>query len=129
MSIPKNHSTFSGNSNVSAQDRSEAIDFVNRLNFAFDHWNIAEMNDAFSKNCIVEHPQGRVEGRATIAKFLDAYKPLTVGIRCVPLNHIVDANEDGSLTVTYFNVFIRVTRAAETHLLKDQPMHDSNIGL
>jgi len=29
-------------SNVSAQDRVEAIDFVNRLNFAFDHWNIAE---------------------------------------------------------------------------------------
>jgi hypothetical protein len=39
MSIPKNHSTFLANSNVSAQDRIEAIDFVNRLNFAFDHWN------------------------------------------------------------------------------------------
>ena len=78
MSIPKNHSTFSANSNVSAQDRTEAIDFVNRLNFAFDHWNIAEMNEAFSENCIVEHPRGRVEGRAAIAKFLDAYKPLTL---------------------------------------------------
>ncbi len=45
------------------------------------------------------------------------------------LNHIVDANEDGTLTVMYFNVFIRVKRAAETHLLTEQPMHDSNIGL
>jgi hypothetical protein len=47
----------------------------------------------------------------------------------VALNHIVDVNEDGSLTVTYFTVFIRVTRTAEMHLLKDKPMHDSNIGL
>jgi hypothetical protein len=52
-----------------------------------------------------------------------------VGIRRVALNHLVDANEGGTLTVTYFNVFIRVTRAAETHLLTDQLMHDSNIGL
>ena len=69
MGIPQNHSTFLANSNVSAQDRSEAIDFVNRLNFAFDHWNIAEMNDAFSETCIVDHPRGRVEGRAASAKF------------------------------------------------------------
>ena len=93
MSIPKKHSTFSANSNVSAQDRTEAIDFVNRLNFAFDHWNIAEMNEAFSENCIVEHPRGRVEGRAAIAKFLDAYKPLTLGIRRVALNHTVTFTE------------------------------------
>jgi hypothetical protein len=31
--------------------------------------------------------------------------------------------------VTYFTVFIRVTHTAEMHLLKDKPMHDSNIGL
>ena len=69
MGIAQNHSTFLANSNVSAQDRSEAIDFVNRLNFAFDQWNIAEMNDAFSETCIVDHPRGRVEGRAASAKF------------------------------------------------------------
>src|ERR1700739_866639 len=111
MSIQKNHSTFSANSNVSAQDRSEAIDFVNRHNFAFDHWNIAEMNEAFSENCIVEHPRGRVEGRAAIAKFLDAYKPITLGIRRVALNHTVDANEDGSLTVTKVGVVTTCPRS------------------
>jgi hypothetical protein len=31
--------------------------------------------------------------------------------------------------VTYFNVFARLTRAGDAHLLEDQPMNDSDIGL
>jgi hypothetical protein len=69
MSIPKNHSTFSANSNVSAQDRTEATDSVNRLNFAFDHWNIAEMNEAFSENCIVEHPRAELKDAPQLQNF------------------------------------------------------------
>jgi hypothetical protein len=62
------------------------VDLVNRVNFAFDYWNIAEMNDAFSENVIVDHPRGRIEGRAASAKFLDADKPLTMGIRRMDLS-------------------------------------------
>ena len=39
------------------------------------------------------------------------------------------ASNDGSLTVTYFNVFIRVTTTTDANLLAGQLMHDSAIGL
>jgi hypothetical protein len=41
MSIPQNHSTFSADSKALAQHLNKAILEIG-LNFAFDHWNIAE---------------------------------------------------------------------------------------
>jgi SnoaL-like domain len=113
---------------VTAQDRSDAIDLVNRLNFAFDHWQLDELLDSFTENAIFEHPRGRGQGRVEIARFLDAYQPLTIGVRRLALNHIVTAGADGSVTVTYFNVLVRLTTPADAHLLAEAPLLESEAG-
>ena len=39
---------------VNAADRSEVIDLVNRLNFAFDIWDLETMLDAFTEDAVVQ---------------------------------------------------------------------------
>ena len=44
---------------VSAQDRSDVIDLVNRLNMAFDVWDLDTMLGLHTDDFTVHHPQGR----------------------------------------------------------------------
>ena len=47
---------------VSAQDRSDVIDLVNRLNMAFDIWDLDTMLSLHTDDFTVHHPKGTAQG-------------------------------------------------------------------
>ena len=66
---------------VSAQDRSDVIDLVNRLNMAFDVWDLDTMLGLLTDDFTVHHPKGVATGHDQMVAFYKAYYPLTVGVR------------------------------------------------
>ena len=98
---------------IPAADWLKVIDVVNRLNMAFDYWDVEAILEVNTEDCTVEHPHGLVRGRDELRAFLDAYRPLTDGVRRSNLNQVVDANDDGTLTVTSQIILLRVAAAGE----------------
>jgi hypothetical protein len=103
--------------------RVDAVDFVNRVNFLFDRWDPAALLDCFTDDVTVEHPLGRSEGRAELAAFLEAYEPITLGVRRHNCNHVVDVGpEDGEIVVTYHILLVRIAPSSEAARLRSEPM-------
>lgn len=93
---------------VPAQHRMECIDLVNRLNLAFDEWDLETMIAAFTEDGTVEHPKKDVNGHAELRDFYESYRPLTLGVRRQALNHVVDGLPGGLVRVTSYNQLVRV---------------------
>lgn len=104
---------------VNADDRCQVIDTVNRLNLAFDVWDIDTMVAVFTEDGIVEHARGTVRGHEALRSFYDAYRPLTFGVRRQAVNHVVDGLPDGTIRVYSYNMLVRVAPAADHELVKD----------
>lgn len=115
-------SYFVRNKQVDAQIRSDAIDFVNRVNFYFDRWEFEELLSAFADDVVVDHPLGRSVGKAELKLFLEAYEAITLGVRRHNCNHVVDVLDSGEVQVTYYILLIRVAPSSEAHALKAAPM-------
>src|SRR6202008_2057806 len=98
---------------IPAADWLKVIDVVNRLNMALDYWDVEAILEVYTEHCPVDHPHGLVRGRDELRAFLDAYRPLTDGVRRSHINHVVDANDDGTLTVTSQIILLRVAAAGE----------------
>jgi len=98
---------------IPAADWLKVIDVVNRLNMALDYWDVEAILEVYTEDCTVEHPHGLVRGRDEVRAFLDAYRPLTDGVRRSNINLVVDANDDGTLTVTSQIILLRVAAAGE----------------
>ena len=96
---------------VDPRDRGDVIDLINRFNIAVDEWDLEAMFAAYTEDAVVHHPRGVVRGYDAFRKFFDAYRPLTLGVRRHSLNHIVDAHEDGTLSVRHYTVLVRVAPA------------------
>ena len=109
--------------------RTEVIDFVNRLNMAFDIWDLETMVEAFTEDCVVYHPRGTVRGHEEVRRFYDGYRPLTIGVRRQNLNHVVDANEDGTITVVCYNMLVRVAPAERAETVRDSMLTQDVTGL
>ena len=105
---------------VPAQDRAECIDLINRLNLAFDEWDIETMVAAFTPDATVTHPKGDVRGHDQLRAFCEAYYPLTLGVRRQAVNHVVDGLPNGLVRVTSYHQLIRVAAPAEDRTVKDQ---------
>jgi hypothetical protein len=111
MSRPQNLGLVSHS--IPAADWLKVIDVVNRLNMAVDYWDVDAILEVMTEDCTIEHPHGLVRGRDEHRAFLDAYRPLTDGVRRSHINHVVDANDDGTLTVTSQIILLRVAAAGE----------------
>ncbi|NKM00987.1 nuclear transport factor 2 family protein [Rhizobium leguminosarum] len=107
---------------INADTRSEAIDFVNRVNFLFDRWQSEDLLAAFSDDVIVDHPLGRSAGKEELAAFLKAYEPITHGVRRHNCNHVVDAGPGDDIVVTYYILLIRIAPSSQAGKLKTAPM-------
>jgi hypothetical protein len=107
---------------IDADTRSEAIDFVNRVNFLFDRWLPEELLAAFSDDVIVDHPLGRSAGKEELAAFLKAYEPITLGVRRHNCNHVIDAGPGEDIIVTYYILLIRIAPSSQADKLKAAPM-------
>lgn len=94
-------------------DQAKVIDMVNRLNLAFDHFDLEAMIEVFTGDCVVEHPLGTVRGHVELRRFYESYRPLTVGVRRHSTNHVVDALDGGTLRVTSHGVLVRIAPAGE----------------
>jgi hypothetical protein len=98
---------------IPAADWLKVIDVVNRLNMAFDYWDVEAIVEVMTEDYIGEHPHGLIRGREELRAFLDAYRPLTDGVRRSHTNQVVDANDDGTLTVTTHIILLRIAPAGE----------------
>jgi hypothetical protein len=114
---------------VSAQDRSDVIDLVNRLNMAVDIWDLDTMHGLQTDDFTVHHPKGTATGHDQMVAFYEAYYPLTVGMRRQHLNHVVTGNDDGTITVLSYNLLIRVATPERAAALKGQSVVEGEPGL
>ena len=114
---------------IDAGVRTEVIDVVNRLNMAFDIWDVETMVEAFTEDCVGYYPRGRAGGHEEVRRFYDGYRPLTIGVRRQNLNHVVDANEDGTITVVCYNMLVRVVPAERAEIVRDSMLTQDVTGL
>ncbi|WP_158166604.1 nuclear transport factor 2 family protein [Mycolicibacterium smegmatis] len=110
-------------------DHAEVVNLLNRLNMAFDFWDVEGMVQAFAVDAVVAHPRGDVRGRDELRAFLDDYRPLTVGVRRVQANHVIDVDHGGDVTVTSYNMLIRVARPGDAEAAAAATVYDAATGL
>ncbi|MDG4782466.1 nuclear transport factor 2 family protein [Micromonospora sp. WMMD961] len=92
---------------VDPGDWTSAVDFVNRLNWLFEAYDLEAMINAFLPDATVHHTHGAIRGATQIRAFLtDGYPYLIPGVNRHASNHIVDPDVDGVM-VRYQNLLIR----------------------
>lgn len=105
---------------VDPADRISAIDFINRLNWLFDAWDIDAMVDAFLPDSVTYHTHGVTRGWAETRRFFQqAYPYIVPGVSRVATNPIVDADGDGVI-VRYHNLLIRYSTEASPNVVTGQ---------
>lgn len=92
---------------VDAADRASAVDFINRVNWFFETWDVEAMIDAFLPDAVAYHFHGTISGHAEIRRFFEHdYPYLIPGVSRHATNHIVDPDGDG-VVVRYQNLLVR----------------------
>ena len=109
---------------VDATDWTSAVDFVNRVNWRFETWDVEAMIDSFQPDAVAYHFHGTIRGHAEIRRFFEQdYPYLIPGVSRHATNHIVDADEDG-VVVRYQNLLIRHAQPRDARALgAGQVMH------
>ncbi|WP_285423817.1 nuclear transport factor 2 family protein [Pseudomonas sp. efr-133-TYG-103a] len=115
--------------NVDPADRISAIDFVNRLNWWFETWDVESMLNAFLPDAVAYHFHGTLNGRGEMRQFFERdYPYLIPGVSRHATNHIVDADEDG-VVVRYQNLLVRYASPESAAALGDGQAIKSPDGL
>ncbi|MET8770799.1 nuclear transport factor 2 family protein [Streptomyces sp. NPDC004658] len=105
------------------------IDLVNRLNRAVDEWDMDVLVGSFTEDGVLHHPRGTVQGHEQLKRFYDDHRPLTAGVRRACLNHVVDRNDDGTLTVTSNCLAFRVAEPDAATAVGPEPVTVNRNGL
>jgi hypothetical protein len=93
---------------VNPADWVSAIDFINRVNWLFDAWDIDAMVEAFLPDSVTHHTHGINRGRLETRRFFQEQYPYTVpGVSRHATNPIVDADGDDGVIVRYHNLLVR----------------------
>jgi hypothetical protein len=93
---------------VEPADCVSAIDFIHRVNWLFDAWDIDAMVEAFLPDGVTHHTHGINRGRAETRRFFQEQYPYTVpGISRHATNPIVDPDGDDGVIVRYHNLLVR----------------------
>ncbi|GKZ30086.1 hypothetical protein AbraIFM66950_007695 [Aspergillus brasiliensis] len=93
---------------VTLEERTTAIEFVNCHNFIFEEFDHAKMIATFLPDAVIYHPHGSVRGLSEMKPFLEnVYGFFIPGISHNATNHIVDRDVDGGLIVRYKETLIR----------------------
>lgn len=114
---------------VAPEDWSSAVDFVNRLNWLFETWDVDSMVQAFLPDAVAYHFHGTIRGHEEIRRFFEQdYPYLIPGVSRHATNHIVDADGDG-VVVRYQNLLIRHATPADAASLAAGEVLHSDSGL
>jgi hypothetical protein len=98
-------------SDVDPSDRISAIDFVNRVNWLFEIWDVDTMVEAFLPDSVPYHFHGINRGKVETRRFFDEIYPYLIpGVSRHATNHIVDRDDDGVI-VRYQNLLVRYAAA------------------
>jgi hypothetical protein len=108
-------------SNVDPADRVSAIDFINRVNWLFDAWDIDAMVEAFLPDSVTYHTHGVNRGQMEMRRFFQRlYCYVVPGVSRHATNPIVDRDDDGVI-VRYHNLLVRYApEAAASKMLTGQ---------
>jgi hypothetical protein len=94
-------------SDVNPAERQSAIDFINRVNWLFDTWDVDALVDAFLPESVTYHWHGTNHGQVETRRFFEEVYPYIIpGVSRHATNHIVDPDEDG-VVVRYHNLLVR----------------------
>lgn len=106
---------------VDPADRVSAIDFINRVNWLFDAWDIDAMVEAFLPDSATFHTHGVSRGKIETRRFFQEQSPhVAPGVSRQALNPIVDP-DDGGVIVRYHNLLVRSTsQAASPRIVSGQ---------
>jgi hypothetical protein len=119
----------SSGSSVNAADWTSAVDFVNRLNWLFETWDVNAMVDAFLPDGVAYHFHGTIRGQQAMRHFFENdYPYLIPGVSRHATNHIVDADEDG-VSVRYQNLLVRHAMPEQARELGAGKRMESDSGL
>ncbi|KAF3385088.1 hypothetical protein F1880_002072 [Penicillium rolfsii] len=93
---------------VSSEERSSAIDFVNRHNFVFEEFDHNKMTATFLPDAVVYHSHGTIRGPEERKTFFEnVYGFFIPGISRSATNHVVDRDVDGGVLVRYQETLVR----------------------
>lgn len=110
-------------------DRASAVDFVNRVNWLFETWDVEAMIDAFLPDAVAYHFHGTINGHAEIRRFFEHdYPYLIPGVSRHATNHIVDVDGDG-VQVRYQNLLVRHAAPQDAPALGAGQVMHSDSGL
>lgn len=105
---------------VDPADRTSAVDFINRVNWLFDAWDIDAMVDAFLPDSVTYHTHGVTRGWAETRRFFQqAYPYIVPGVSRIATNPIVDPDGDGVI-VRYHNLLIRYSTETSPNVITGQ---------
>ncbi|KAF5681258.1 hypothetical protein FHETE_47 [Fusarium heterosporum] len=94
--------------NVSSEERSSAIDFVNWHNLVFEESTHQKMINTSLPDAVVYHTHGTVRGHESMKKFLEnTYGYFVPGVSRHATNHVADRDEDEGVIVRYQECLIR----------------------
>ena len=94
-------------SRAAPADQASAVDFVNRVNWLFETWDVDGMVDAFLPEGVAYHFHGEINGRDAMRRFFEEdYPYLIPGVSRHATNHIVDVDGEG-VVVRYHNLLVR----------------------
>ncbi|MCQ8242229.1 nuclear transport factor 2 family protein [Rhizosaccharibacter radicis] len=111
---------------VSAQDRAEAVDFINRVNWLFETWEVDAMVEAFLPDGVAYHFHGVIRGRQEMRRFFEQdYPYLVPGVSRHATNPIVDRDGDG-VSVRYHNLLVRYAAPELAQELAAGGVHESD---
>jgi hypothetical protein len=93
---------------IDSEMRASAVDYVNRVNWLFETWDLEGMIESFTPDAKVVHFHGSLNGKDDIRHFLsDHYPYLVPGVGRCASNHIVDVEATGLVAVRYQNLLVR----------------------
>jgi hypothetical protein len=116
-------------SELDPADRASAVDFVNRVNWFFETWDVEAMIDSFFPDAVAYHFHGTISGHAGIRHFFEHdYPYLIPGVSRHATNHIVDPDEDG-VVVRYQNLLVRHASPEDAAVLGAGQVMHSDSGL
>jgi hypothetical protein len=107
MSFPSAFPRVPVRSAVAPSDIATAIEFVNRVNWLFETWDVESMVQSFTPDAVAFHFHGTIRGEEEIRRFFEQdYPYLVPGVGRHATNHIVDADGEG-VQVRYHNLLVR----------------------